>query len=238
MGKLKIAVCDDYEPIGIELKNMILSVSRNPKETQVDVYVSGIYLLEKIQAYNIAFLDIEMPQMNGIELGMKIHKIHPKCQIMIASGKENYYKEAFKINAMRYITKPFSKEEVAEAMNYFYQTEIEWEEFEVYLDREKYVINQRDIQYVRAYNGYTEYYIANQIFRKDISLHEAEQFLNKIMFYKINRQYLVNFYWIKKYFEGMITISAMQLKVARRKRQEFISKYMDFDLRYGRDSKC
>lgn len=235
MKKLKIAVCDDYKEAGIKLRDIILLVCKNPTETEVDLYVSGICLLEQIKIYGVVFLDVEMPQINGIKLGIEIHKINPKCQIIIASGKEIYFKEAFKINAIRYITKPFFREEVSEALNYFYETEIEWEEFEVYLNREKYMINQKAIQYIRAFNGYTEYYIANQVFRKDISLNAAKQLLNEKMFYKINRQYLVNFRWVEKCIGETIKVGSVQLKIARRKRQEFISKYMDFDIKYGRN---
>lgn len=67
------------------------------------------------------FLDIEMPQMDGIEIGRIIKKIHPKCKIIMAADKEERIKEAFQIEALRFISKPFEYLEVEGAIKALYK---------------------------------------------------------------------------------------------------------------------
>ncbi|WP_310604920.1 response regulator [Anaerosporobacter sp.] len=66
---------------------------------------------------DIAVLDIEMPEMNGIELGKKLRSIRPDIIIIYVTGYENYALEAFKVYALAYILKPFDAEEIMHAIN-------------------------------------------------------------------------------------------------------------------------
>jgi len=236
MEKIRIAACDDNELVALDLKKMIIAVGKDEKIeiNEVDVFISGKSLIEKINLYDVVFLDIEMPEMNGIDLGKKINVLNPNCKIIIATGNVSYFKEAFQIKALRYITKPFHQEEIAEALNCIADREIGSELQEVFLDRNKYLVKQIDIQYIKAFNGYTEYYVSNQLFRKDMSLNEAEKILDGEIFYKINRQFIINLRWIKDYVDEMIFFDDFKLKLSRRRRKEFLKKYIDFDIKYGR----
>ncbi len=58
----------------------------------------------------IAFLDIEMRGMTGIELAKKFKDINPKINIIFVTGYSDYMKEAFEMHASGYILKPPTKE--------------------------------------------------------------------------------------------------------------------------------
>lgn len=62
--KIKVAVCDDM-PVFLETTKMTIQKLRPNYE--LDTYDSGVGLLEAQKEYDIVFLDIEMPQMNGLE---------------------------------------------------------------------------------------------------------------------------------------------------------------------------
>ncbi|WP_238483709.1 response regulator [Anaerosporobacter faecicola] len=65
---------------------------------------------------DIAILDIEMPEMNGIELGKKLRSIQPDIVLIYITGYENYALEAFQVYAAAYILKPFDAEEIMHAI--------------------------------------------------------------------------------------------------------------------------
>lgn len=63
--------------------------------SEIVAFTNGNGLLEHIEEIQVAFLDIEMPQMDGIELGKKIKEHNPRCKVIMATGMVERFKEAF-----------------------------------------------------------------------------------------------------------------------------------------------
>lgn len=61
---------------------------------------------------DVAWLDIEMPGMSGLELSMKIKKLSPHTNIIFVTGHEKFAYQSFKLHASGFILKPFSKEDI------------------------------------------------------------------------------------------------------------------------------
>lgn len=62
--------------------------------------------------FDIAFLDIQMPVMTGVELAKRIKKISPSTNIIFSTAYPQYVGEAFELHASGYITKPLTAEKV------------------------------------------------------------------------------------------------------------------------------
>ena len=61
---------------------------------------------------DIAFLDIDMRGMNGIELAKKMKLINPKINIIFTTGYSEYTGEAFLLHASGYVMKPVTAEKI------------------------------------------------------------------------------------------------------------------------------
>ncbi|MBR4581276.1 MAG: response regulator, partial [Lachnospiraceae bacterium] len=72
---MRIAVCDDEEKFRLQEKNLIDKLSGS-MDVVVDAFSDGKKLLERFDAtaYDLVFLDIEMPVMDGITLAKEIRK--------------------------------------------------------------------------------------------------------------------------------------------------------------------
>lgn len=66
-------------------------------------------------AVDCAFLDIEMPQMNGIELGKQLREKHPHIVLIYVTSKEEYCSIALKMKADFYIFKPYEYADIMDA---------------------------------------------------------------------------------------------------------------------------
>ena len=66
---------------------------------------------------DIAFLDIHMRGMTGVELAKELKKVNPKMNIIFVTGFSEYAGEAMKMHASGYIMKPVTKEKVEEELN-------------------------------------------------------------------------------------------------------------------------
>lgn len=71
--------------------------------------------LEEVEksSFEIAFLDIEMPGMSGVELAKQIKKISPETNIIFSTAYQQYAGEAFSLHASGYVDKPLTVEKVS-----------------------------------------------------------------------------------------------------------------------------
>ena len=68
------------------------------------------------QHIDAAFLDIEMPEMTGIELAGRIQKLCPLTNIIFITGYQEYMPDAFNLYASAYIMKPVTEHAVRDAL--------------------------------------------------------------------------------------------------------------------------
>ena len=234
---LRVGICDD-EPLIIEaLQRTILEIAdTNGWEISISCFESGRALLEAVDTLEAVFLDIDMPELDGIETGKRIGEMNQECKIIMATSRADKFKDAFRIQAFRFVTKPFDENEIEEALQAIFHTQIGMETIELYEKRNSYQIPQRDISYIAAYDGYSEFVVSgkdtDRILRKDCALSELEQELSKELFFRVSRQYIVNLGKITEYAKGSILIQGKKMLISRRRKKEFEQAYLEYDLRY------
>jgi len=81
-----------------------------------------VYSLEKSgeERIDVAFLDIEMGGMNGLQLAKSLKDIYGKTNIIFTTGYSQYAADAYAIHASGYLMKPVSAEAIIEAMEYLH----------------------------------------------------------------------------------------------------------------------
>ena len=75
---------------------------------------------------DVAFLDIHMPRMNGVELARELKKLNPKVNIVFATGFSEYMKEGIDLRMSGYILKPVTPEAVKTELENL-RNPIEWD---------------------------------------------------------------------------------------------------------------
>lgn len=116
---MKLIYVDD-EPI--QIKNFGLTVEGMKRIDGLKTFEKGCDALEwaKLHAVDVAFLDIEMPGMNGIELAKKLKEIDRNIRIVFVTAYEQYALDAFGVNAIGYLLKPYTREDVEEELTKAY----------------------------------------------------------------------------------------------------------------------
>lgn len=65
---------------------------------------------------DVAFLDVEMPVMTGIELAEKLQEIYPKINVIFVTGHKEYAMEAYGVRPSGYLLKPVGEKEVKQEL--------------------------------------------------------------------------------------------------------------------------
>ncbi len=113
---LKALIVEDEPPARMELRFLL-----EPYKEELEVIgeaQSAREALALIQAinYDVVFLDVEMPGVNGLELARRVRNQRPQTRIVFVSAYENYAIDAFAIEVVDYLLKPVSPERIAETM--------------------------------------------------------------------------------------------------------------------------
>ena len=112
---INIAVCDDTSK-DIELCSKLLSdySAEHPElDVELSTYVKSDDLLFDIESgrlFDLFILDIIMPEINGIDLGKKIHEKYPDAALVYVTTSTDYAIEAFSVYAFQYLLKPIRSE--------------------------------------------------------------------------------------------------------------------------------
>ena len=106
---MKIIAVDD-ERIALEgLLDVISEVAPAAELTGFEYPEDALAFVDEHEC-NIAFLDVEMAEMSGVELAEQLKMRNPDINIIFATGFEEYRKEAYDLHASGYLTKPITAE--------------------------------------------------------------------------------------------------------------------------------
>ncbi len=230
---LQIAICDDVVEQTFTLQEYIRRYCESSRATyRLSIYTSGEELLFHAEKLDIIFLDIEMPGLDGIETGRKIRAKNCKCRIIMATVMVERMREAFYIEAFRFIVKPFEQAEVEEALQACMRRVLGSSCILLYHNRIAYEIHQSEIQYVVTFDSYCEYRVKDKMLRSEDSLKDLEHKLDPRLFYRVHRKYIVNMAQIESYRNGILRMRDLELPVSRRRKKQFEQAFMEFDLKY------
>ncbi len=116
-----IAVDDEPLALGLVCK----FIEQTPFLNLVGQYPSAVEALKAIheQKVDLVYLDIQMPDLNGIELARVLGKGQEKPRIIFTTAFEKYGLEGYKVDALDYLLKPFNYEEflrtATKALSYY-----------------------------------------------------------------------------------------------------------------------
>lgn len=106
---MKIAICDDEKEF-LENIDYAIKTYMNEKglDYNIDLYNSGKSIMElqkNIVLYDVVFLDINMPEISGLEVAEWIRTYSDDVNIVFITAIISYAIQGYKYNAVRYILK-------------------------------------------------------------------------------------------------------------------------------------
>lgn len=113
---MKIAVCDDEKHTLKELEEVLRNLSKRLDEIpEIHCFCSAgdfLYEIEDKTDVDIAFLDIELGDDNGIRVAQRLRASNPAALIIFMTGYYHYVFDVFEVQPFGFLKKPLLKENV------------------------------------------------------------------------------------------------------------------------------
>lgn len=108
---MKILICDDSENTVKEIHQLLDRFTEKHKNNfDIQEYTNGNRLINSNDFFDLAFIDIEMPQINGLALTKHLKENNPNLIVFIVTSFNGYLDDAMDLNVFRYLSKPINGE--------------------------------------------------------------------------------------------------------------------------------
>lgn len=202
---IRIAICDDDEYTLNVLKSAIdREFSKHTDDYNVNCYSNGILLLDdnKHTAFDVLFLDIDMPKISGFEIAQQFRESFLQCFIIFVTSHADLVYRSFDFQPFNFIQKEpaesFDKT-LSSVIDKLMEHMKQHKKIVLENDEETAVIYYHNIIYIESNKHYLKYHIQNKetplIIRG--SINEMESEISSYDFVRIHRSYIVNLKYIK-----------------------------------------
>jgi len=217
---MKALIVDDNDIARTTLSHLAKQV---PNLTIVNEYSNAIEAYHHLQNNHVdlIFLDIEMPEMTGIELTKALSG--KETIIIFTSSNKDYALEAFELNIADYILKPVMPARFLQAVSKA-QLILESRKDEVEVTKDEFLfvrdsnITRRlkldDIFYAEAMGDYVKFYTREKMFAIHGTMKSAEERLPKDNFIRVHRSFIIAVDKIDTLQDGGIMINGKFIPVA------------------------
>lgn len=114
MNRIKAAIIDDEALARAELSRLLRLFEDVEIVAEASNAAEGLKKLRSLPEVDVVFMDIEMPEMNGLSLAALLEGMD--CRLVFCTAHDEHALRAFDLNAVDYLTKPVSAERLAKTL--------------------------------------------------------------------------------------------------------------------------
>lgn len=226
---INIAICDDENSICSQIEEYILDLKK--ASYCVEIFLTGEALFSAMKSgshFDLIFLDIEMENLNGIELGRLIRKElgDELVHIVYISSKMSYAMELFNNRPLNFLIKPISKDSLADCICYA-ENLLSKEEafFEFEFARKINKIALKNILYFESQGRKIYVYTPDRIFEFTGKTGDIISKLRDFDFIQIHKSIIINYLFLQEYsYDHIILTNGTVLSISKERRKEVRSK--------------
>lgn len=249
---LKCIISDDETPAREEIKYFLM------KDGEFDILAECENGIETVNAVNslkphILFCDIEMPLMNGIEVGKTLFEGNQEVFIVYVTAYGDYVIQALEANALDYILKPIQesrfdvmlkkikfqlgqkKSNLEEIHQIQERNDFKPNQLCLYKEGIIYPVKPEEIIYIHTEEKLTQFFTQKGVFENYKSLSEIESYLPGEDFFKCNRANIINIHfieaiipWFNRTFHIKLKGIEEEISVSRQHSVELKNKFQIF----------
>lgn len=236
MIRYRVGICDDDISVAAGLENSIYRYFQNKEDNvDVEIWTSGENCIKDLSGdlrYNALFLDIELPCMNGVDVGNYIRNELSECtmQIVYISAKTSYAMDLFQTHPFDFLVKPFSDERVYDILDKLLQYNKQDSGMFRYTSHGvENAVRYKDILYIESNDKHLAIHLTDGSVKTYVGKLGNETDKLPEWFIRVSQSYIVNLKYIKSVERTEITLdNGTIIVVSAKYKQEFKEEFIRF----------
>lgn len=204
------------------------------EELTVTHYENGdSFLCSDPKTWQIIFMDIEMPDMDGMETSRRLRQADKNAVLIFVTNLAQYAIEGYEVGALDFILKPVNyfsfKLKMSKAVSAVRLRQQEC--FSVNNDGGVWFIKSSELCYVEVMGHNLVYHTVNGAVKTTGALKSEEKRLEGMGFFRCNYCYLVNLRYVSGVKGNLVTVHGEELEISRNRKKPFLERLSEF---YGK----
>lgn len=224
---IRVAIVEDNLEEQKKLFSLLEKYSLNRNcEFCFSCFVSGEDLLKQFveHMYDLVFLDIVLPGMNGIETASIIREKDRNVILICVTTEHQYAIEGYKVELLDYLLKPVDYTQIEITMSRALKLlnrslgvniEIRTADGPMY-------VNTSEITYIEVFNHTLLFHIGSRYITSWGSLNQVEEKMPRGSFSRINAGMVVNLKYVTAFSNDSVTVGNEMLSLSRAKKKHFM----------------
>lgn len=227
---IKIGILDDSIDAINELECYIRKfLDEKELSFSIDKYNQGFNLLDNIKnKYQIIFLDIDMPAINGLDVARKIREVDTSVLIVFVTNMAGCAINGYEVAAIDFLVKPIKPQQLNFCLSRCLD-KLENTNYKKITIKagDKYVVIRDDkLIYVEVRLHSLIYHTLDGEYETYGTLKELENTLDNNKFARCNNCYLVNLNYVESINGDNCNLKNVTLPISRNKKKTFVEKFM------------
>ncbi|MDR1753346.1 MAG: LytTR family DNA-binding domain-containing protein [Eubacterium sp.] len=238
---LKLVICDDDSTFAEKLKEKVSDFfSKNSVVFRFNIFSDGSEIIRGNEKFDVVFLDIDMPEITGMETADFLNKRNSQTKIIFVTSHDSYVYESIEYQPFAYLRKSKLKDELNPTLNRLLQyinTDNQLITFNIKtadnaLQHERtktgeIICRINDIIYIEGASHNVNVNTIDAKFEAyGTTLNELEQELSEMGFIRIQKSFIVNYRYIYSINTDDITLDdKTHLPISRKKIAEVQKKF-------------
>ncbi|MDR0914800.1 MAG: LytTR family DNA-binding domain-containing protein [Oscillospiraceae bacterium] len=211
---MRIAVCDDEKKCTDIILNYIDEYDKKGADVDFEIitFSSGTDLLnayKKGESFDVLFLDVEMPDISGIEVGTRVRKFDKNVIMVFITGYYAYISSSMQLGIFQYLLKPVQQEFFNEELDRIIKTYLQnTSTFQIRYKGNVVFKKIQDIIYIETYkHQYLNAKTADGDYQYVGKIKDEEKKLAGRGFVRCHQSYLLNMHYIQNYMPNCFQLT-------------------------------
>lgn len=229
---IRIAIVEDETAVREQLAGYVQRHTRQyGTKFEVSEFADGAEILEEYRpVYDIIFLDVEMPHLDGMETARRIRALDADVILIFITNMAQYAIKGYAVGALDYVLKPVPyfafSQQLQKAVNQLTRRARHY--LAVPVDGGMRRIDSAAVYYIESEGHRVRFYTEEGDFSTPGALKALEEKLADRPFARCNSGYLVNLAQVTGVQQNTVQVGPHELQISRPKRKSFLAALADY----------
>lgn len=223
---IHIAIVEDDHTASKTLSDYLLRYTQeNHVQFKISTFSDAVSMLDNYSAdYDIIFMDIHMPYLNGMDAAHRLRALDQKVILIFVTSLTQYAVEGYEVSALSYIIKPVKYYDFALKLSRAVSRVplVNSTKFELHTKAGTIRLDPQDIRYVESHGHHLTFYTLSGEYTQYSSLSRLEEQLAEYDFARCNSCYLVNLRYVRDIKGYTAVLDTGELKISQPRKKAFL----------------